>query len=175
MKTYLDLFLNEYERMKKLNSVIYKDKIQKCYKTQNFIASELCACVENLMSSMDMVSGGTPTGNQFEKPKHAKKEKDNSIKKEENKINEKKENKNQINENKENKKENENKINEKKINENKINENKINENKINENEDNKINVEEKNLNKINVNEEDNKKSNVEDSGFNIIKDDEEKK
>ena len=172
---YLNRFLNEYERMKKLNSVIYKDKIQKCYKTQNFIASELCACVENLMSSMDMVSGGTPTGNQFEKPKHAKKEKDNSIKKEENKINEKKENKNQINENKENKKENENKINENKINENKINENKINENKINENEDNKINVEEKNLNKINVNEEDNKKSNVEDSGFNIIKDDEEKK
>ena len=166
---YLNRFLNEYERMKKLNSVIYKDKIQKCYKTQNFIASELCACVENLMSSMDMVSGGTPTGNQFEKPKHAKKEKDNSIKKEENKINEKKENKNQINENKENKKENENKINENKINENKINENKINENKINENEDNKINVEEKNLSKINVNEEDNKKSNVEDSGFNIIK------
>ena len=128
---YLNRFLNEYERMKKLNSVIYKDKIQKCYKTQNFIASELCACVENLMSSMDMVSGGTPTGNQFEKPKHAKKEKDNSMKKEEKKINEKKENK----------KENENKINENKINENKINENKINEIK-NENE-NKINANEK--------------------------------
>ena len=179
---YLNRFLNEYERMKKLNSVIYKDKIQRCYKTQNFIASELCACVETLMSSMDMVTGTTPTGNQFEKPKHAKKEKDNSKKEGENKINEKKENK------KEN--ENENKTNENKINENKINENKINENKDeikeiknennnkkNEKRDNIVNAEEKNLNKINVNEGDNKINKIEDSdlNFNIIKDDEENK
>ena len=177
---YLNRFLNEYERMKKLNSVIYKDKIQKCYKTQNFLASELCACVENLMSSMDMVSGGTPIGNQFEKPKHAKKEKDNYIKKGEKKKNEQKENKkeNKINENKkENKKENENKINENKIDNN---ENEIkyeNKNKINEKEDNKINTEEKNINKINDNEGEIKKNNIDDSdlNFNIIKDNDEEK
>ena len=66
---YLNRFLNEYDRMKRLNSVIYRDKIQSCYKTQNLIASELCACVETLMSVMDLYSSDTPIGNQSEKPK----------------------------------------------------------------------------------------------------------
>lgn len=102
--------------MKRLNAVVYKEKITKCYKTQNIIASELCATVETLLSSIDMYYEDTPTGNQI--PKHTKIKNGN---------------------NKDNK--NENKINEEKNNENKINENKINfEEKNNEN---KINVEEK--------------------------------
>ena len=87
---YLNRFLSEYDRMKRLNSVIYREKIQSCYKTQNLIASELCACVETLMSVMDMYSGDTPdtpSGNQYEKPKDGN---DNKINNEENKINENK-------------------------------------------------------------------------------------
>ena len=166
---YLNRFLKEYDRMKKLNSVIYKDKIQRCYKTQNFIASELCACVENLMSSMDMISSETPTGNLFEKPQHGKNKKDDSsveVKKSENKINENKnENKNNINENKIN--ENENKINEKE-------ENKINIEDINKKKENKIDEDE---DKNKIKEENNKINNPEDSdlNFNLIKDEEEKK
>ena len=117
---YLNRFLKEYERMKKLNSVIYKEKITKCYKTQNIIASELCATVETLLSSMDMYYEDTPTGNQVPKPKGVK---------------------------------NENKINGKE-----------------KNNENKINVEEKKINK-----EENKNKSIEDSDFNIIKDDSEKK
>ena len=124
---YLNRFLKEYERMKKLNSVIYKEKITKCYKTQNIIASELCATVETLLSSMDMYYEDTPIGNQVPKPKGVK------------------------NENKDNK--NENKINGKE-----------------KNNENKINVEEKKINK-----EENKNKSIEDSDFNIIKDDSEKK
>ena len=180
---YLNRFLKEYERMKKLNSIIYKEKIQRCYKNTNFIASELCACVENLMSSMDVYSGGTPTGNEFEKPKE-KIIKNNNDKKNENMINENKINENEKkvnkNENQINEDKNNNKINEDK-NENKINENK-NENKINENKnENKIN-EDKNVNKINENKNENNINDkvyninsIEDSGFNIIKDNDEKK
>jgi len=87
---YLNRFLSEYDRMKRLNSVIYREKIQSCYKTQNLIASELCACVETLMSVMDMYSGetpDTPSGNQYEKPKDGN---DNKINNDENKINENK-------------------------------------------------------------------------------------
>ena len=87
---YLNRFLSEYDRMKRLNSVIYREKIQSCYKTQNLIASELCACVETLMSVMDMYSGDTPdtpSGSQYEKPKDGN---DNKINNEENKINENK-------------------------------------------------------------------------------------
>jgi hypothetical protein len=104
---YLNRFLSEYDRMKRLNSVIYREKIQSCYKTQNLIASELCACVETLMSVMDMYSSDTPMapdGRQYEKPKDGndnnnmfEKPKDN-----ENKIN--------IGENKEDNNINENKI-----------------------------------------------------------------
>ena len=104
---YLNRFLSEYDRMKRLNSVIYREKIQSCYKTQNLIASELCACVETLMSVMDMYSSETPMapdGSQYEKPKDGndnnnmfEKPKDN-----ENKIN--------IGENKEDNNINENKI-----------------------------------------------------------------
>ena len=100
---YLNRFLKEYDRMKRLNAVIYKEKIKKCYKTQNFIASELCACVEALMSSMD-VYNDTPSGNKFEKPKDNKNV-DNYINENQNEINE-----NKINE--ENKINDENKINE---------------------------------------------------------------
>ena len=109
---YLNRFLKEYDRMKKLNSVIYKEKIQRCYKTQNNIASELCACVETLMSSMDAYS--TPSSDKkIEKPKEDIKdninnEEKNKINNEENKINED-ENKNKNEENKIN--EDENKIN----------------------------------------------------------------
>jgi hypothetical protein len=161
---YLNRFLKEYDRMKKLNSIIYKDKIKRCYKTQNFIASELCACVENLMSSLDMYSGSgdTPTGSMFEKPK------ENNKQNAKNKINEEKENKNG----------------------NKINENRINENKINENGENSVknNKEEKKVeeniikeNKLKeennvINNADNKINNIEESdlNFNIIKDDDKK-
>ena len=104
---YLNRFLSEYDRMKRLNSVIYREKIHSCYKTQNLIASELCACVETLMSVMDMYSSDTPMapdGRQYEKPKDGndnnnmfEKPKDN-----ENKIN--------IGENKEDNNINENKI-----------------------------------------------------------------
>jgi hypothetical protein len=153
---YLNRFLKEYERMKKLNSNVYKEKIHRCYRNTNNIACELSAFVENLMSSMDIYSGETPTGNDFEKPK---------VKKNNNNCN----NNNIINENKinENKK---NDINENKINENKINENKINENKINEGNENKINE-----NKINEDENDKKgekakkdEKDIEDSGFTIL-------
>ena len=93
---YLNRFLKEYDRMKKLNSVIYKDKIQRCYKTQNFIASELCAYVEALMSSMDMYSNETK-GKDFETPNNEKKENDkNEINSNENKIIENDINKNEI-------------------------------------------------------------------------------
>ena len=150
---YLNKFLMEYARMKKMNTVIYREKIRRCYKTLNSITSELCACVENLLSSMDMYSTSenweTPTGDEkIDKPKNK------SEKKEEKKENELK-------------KENEdNKINE----ENKINENKDEkeENKINESKD-KINEEKLNQNyKENKNDE---KNNLEESGFNLIKDD----
>ena len=153
---YLNRFLKEYERMKKLNSNVYKEKIHRCYRNTNNIACELSAFVENLMSSMDIYSGETPTGNDFEKQK---------VKKNNNNCN----NNNIINENKinENKK---NDINENKINENKINENKINENKINEGNENKINE-----NKINEDENDKKgekakkdEKDIEDSGFTIL-------
>ena len=125
---YLNRFLKEYDRMKRLNSVIYKEKIKRCYKTHNDIASELCACVENLMSSMDVYTD-TPTGKMIEKPKP---------------------NKNEINENKNNN-ENENKNNENKINEEK--ENKINENKKDEDNFNLINEDNNNI--INDNNENN--------------------
>ena len=142
---YLNRFLKEYERMKRLNAVVYKEKITKCYKTQNIIASELCATVETLLSSMDMYYEDTPTGNKI--PKHTEIKNGN---------------------NKDNK--NENKINEEKNNENKINENKINfEEKNNEN---KINVEEK---KINKEENKIKNIEDSDMNFNIIKDNNEKK
>ena len=108
---YLNRFLKEYDRMKKLNSVIYKDKIQRCYKTQNFIASELCAYVEALMSSMDMYSNETK-GKDFETPNNEKKGNDKKeINSNENKIIENDINQNEI-------KENDNKIN---INSNNIN------------------------------------------------------
>ena len=145
---YLNKFLVEYNRMKKMNNVIYRDKIQRCYKTQNSIASELCACVENLLSSMDMYTTNenweTPTGdNKIDKPK---------IGKENNKKQNNKEKKD------ENKKEvdNKNEINEKKEKEN-INENKINEQSV--------------KNEINNENKDTEKINIEDSGFNLIKDD----
>lgn len=145
---YLNKFLVEYNRMKKMNNVIYRDKIQRCYKTQNSIASELCACVENLLSSMDMYTTNenweTPTGdNKIDKPK---------IGKENNKKQNNKEKKD------ENKKEvdNKNEINEKKEKEN-INENKINEQSV--------------KNEINNENKDTEKINIEESGFNLIKDD----
>ena len=154
---YLNRFLKEYDRMKKLNAVVYKEKIQKCYKTQNFIASELCACVESLMSSMDMYSGDTPmSGNLYEKPKEQR----NKEKKEE------------IIENKNKIKEGENKMNEKNTNE-KIIEDDKNKNEINE-KDNKINVKEENPIEKENKKEDNK---IEESdiNFNIIKDENNKK
>ena len=142
---YLNKFLMEYDRMKKLNGVIYREKIQRCYKTQNSIASELCACVENLLSSMDLYSTSenweTPKGDGIiDKPKANKENK------------EKDENKN-INKNEiiEEKKENE---------DNKINENKINEEHVDkkENNDNEIkNVEESGFNLIKDDNENNKK------------------
>ena len=145
---YLNKFLVEYNRMKKMNNVIYRDKIQRCYKTQNSIASELCACVENLLSSMDMYTTNenweTPTGdNKIDKPK---------IGKENNKKQNNKEKKD------ENKKEvdDKNEINEKKEKEN-INENKINEQSV--------------KNEINNENKDTEKINIEESGFNLIKDD----
>ena len=81
LETYYK-FLVEYNRMKKMNNVIYRDKIQRCYKTQNSIASELCACVENLLSSMDMYSPSsnweTPTGDdKIDKPKVKQEKKKN--------------------------------------------------------------------------------------------------
>ena len=70
---YLNRFLTEYERMKKLNSIVYKEKIYRCYRNTISVASELSAFVENLMSSMDICSSGsTPTGNEMEKPKEKK-------------------------------------------------------------------------------------------------------
>ena len=145
---YLNKFLVEYNRMKKMNNVIYRDKIQRCYKTQNSIASELCACVENLLSSMDMYTTNenweTPTGdNKIDKPKIGKennKKQNNKEKKDENKK--EADNKNEINE----KKEKEN-----------INENKINEQSI--------------KNEINNEKKDTEKIDIEESGFNLIKDD----
>jgi len=139
---YLNKFLMEYERMKKLNTVIYREKIQRCYKTQNLIASELCACVENLLSSMDMYSSNenweTPKGDEkIDKPK-VKKEKE---KKDENKY------KNEIKE-------------EKEINDNKINEESLIDKEKKEEKGNKEN-------------KDNEIKNLEESGFNLIKDDNE--
>ena len=141
---YLNKFLLEYARMKKLNTVIYRDKIQRCYKTLNSITSELCACVENLLSSMDMYSPSsnweTPTGDsKIDKPK-GKQEKIKNEKKEEK---EEKKEVNDIKENKENKEEN-----------------KINEEPV-KNEENKENKDNKEKEKIDV----------EESGFNLIKDD----
>ena len=141
---YLNRFLKEYDRMKKLNSVIYKDKIQRCYKTQNFIASELCAYVEALMSSMDMYSNETK-GKDFETPNNEKKGND----------------KKEINSN-------ENKIIENDINQNEIKEN---DNKININSNNinlKINNDKNIINEGNNIIEEN------DSEFNIHKDNEQK-
>ena len=138
---YLNKFLIEYDRMKKLNTVIYREKIQRCYKTLNSITSELCACVENLMSSMDVYTNAegnweTPTGDgKIDKPK-IKKEKE---KEKENKINE------EVLINKDNKDKEEKKDKE---------ENKGKEDK-----------EEKKEDKIE------EKKNVEESGFNLIKDD----
>ena len=145
---YLNKFLVEYNRMKKMNNVIYRDKIQRCYKTQNSIASELCACVENLLSSMDMYTTNenweTPTGdNKIDKPKIGKennKKQNNKEKKDENKK--EVDNKNEINEKKEKEK---------------INENKINEQSV--------------KNEINNENKDTEKINIEESGFNLIKDD----
>jgi len=138
---YLNKFLMEYDRMKKLNGVIYREKIQRCYKTQNSIASELCACVENLLSSMDLYSTSenweTPKGDGIiDKPKANKEYKA----KEENKN----ENKNEIIGEKEEK------------NENRINENKINEEPVDDKE-----------------KKENEIKNLEESGFNLIKDDNE--
>jgi hypothetical protein len=161
---YLNRFLKEYERMKKLNSNVYKEKIHRCYRNTNNIACELSAFVENLMSSMDVYSGETPTGNDFEKPKVKKNNNNNNNIINENKKNENK--KNDMNENKINE------GNENKINENKINENKINENKINEGNESKINE-----NKINEKEDENDKKgekakkdekDFEESGFTIL-------
>ena len=174
---YLNRFLTEYNRMKKLNSVIYKEKIKKCYKTQNFIASELCACVENLMSSMDMYSGDTPTGNDenlYSKPTQQNvKNKDGEGGNSKPKVQNIKNKENEEDKNKKEKKEkekNEDKKNINEINENKINENDNNKNKIND-KDNNINEENK------KNEGGNKKNNIEESdlNFNLIKDDNEKK
>ena len=163
---YLNKFLMEYARMKKLNTTIYREKIQRCYKTLNSITSELCACVENLLSSMDMYSSSnnweTPKGDEIidkHKVKHEKKDE-----KKEEKIEEKNEEKKEGNEIK---KENEdNKISEN----NKINKNEEQqgENKINENED-KIN--EKKLNQNGKENKNNEKNSLEESGFNLIKDD----
>ena len=145
---YLNKFLVEYNRMKKMNNVIYRDKIQRCYKTQNSIASELCACVENLLSSMDMYTTNenweTPTGdNKIDKPKIGKENNKKQINKEK-----KDENKKEV--------DNKNEINEKKEKEN-INENKINEQSI--------------KNEINNEKKDTEKIDIEESGFNLIKDD----
>jgi hypothetical protein len=141
---YLNRFLKEYDRMKRLNAFIYKEKIKRCYKTHNDIASELCACVEDLMSSMDVYD--TPTGNNIEKPKENKNENKKENKNEnKNEINENKIN--EINENTENNENNKNKINEE--NENKINENKINEENKNDNNENKLTEINENKNKIN--------------------------
>ena len=145
---YLNKFLVEYNRMKKMNNVIYRDKIQRCYKTQNSIASELCACVENLLSSMDMYTTNenweTPTGdNKIDKPKIGKennKKQNNKEKKDENKK--EVDNKNEINEKKEKEK---------------INENKINEQSV--------------KNVIKNEKKDTEKIDIEESGFNLIKDD----
>ena len=163
---YLNKFLMEYARMKKLNTTIYREKIQRCYKTLNSITSELCACVENLLSSMDMYSSSnnweTPKGDEIiDKPKVKNEKKDE---KKEEKIEEKNEEKKDGNEIK---KENEdNKINEN----NKINKNEEQqgENKINENED-KNN--EKKLNQNGKENKNNEKNSLEESGFNLIKDD----
>ena len=130
---YLNKFLMEYARMKKMNTTIYREKIQRCYKTLNSITSELCACVENLLSSMDMYSSSnnweTPKGYEIiYKPKVKNEKKDE---KKEEKFEEKNE-------------------------ENKINENKINEEHVDKKENN-----------------DNEIKNVEESGFNLIKDDNE--
>ena len=150
---YLNRFLKEYDRMKKLNAVIYKDKIQKCYKTQNTIASELCACVETLMSSMDIYSEETK-GREFEKPKEDKK--DNIINKEKNNINQK---------NQENEINNEG---------NKINKS-DNEHKQIKEINNKINDIQENIIGKDNNEGNNKINEDNDLDFNIIKDDDEKK
>ena len=136
--------------MKKLNSVIYKDKIQKCYKTQNTIASELCACVETLISSMDIYSEETK-GKEFEKPKH-REENNNNIK--ENNIKE-----NQINNEKKVIDENKKEMDE---NDKKMNNNIKEENKINNND----NINEGN-NRINIFDE-------KDEDFNLIKNSNEK-
>ena len=149
---YLNKFLMEYSRMKKLNNAIYRDKIQRCYRTLNSITSELCACVENLLSSMDIYSPKenweTPTGDgKIDKPKvkQEKKEEKKEDKKEE-------KNKNEINDKIENdKKEN------KEIKDNVINENKINEESVIKEE-----KEEK---------KESEKVDIEESGFNLIKDD----
>ena len=155
---YLNRFLKEYDRMKILNSVIYKEKIQRCYKTQNFIASELCACVETLMSSMDMVATGTPTGDGglFEKPHEGKNDKNNK----ENNIKDKMMDKNDDKENKiieDKNNNNENKI----IEDNEKNENKIIEDENKKNEENKNKIEYNNINSIDDS----------DMNFNIIKED----
>ena len=146
---YLNKFLMEYSRMKKLNNAIYRDKIQRCYRTLNSITSELCACVENLLSSMDIYSPKenweTPTGDgKIDKPKvkQEKKEEKKEDKKEE-------KNKNEINDKIENdKKEN------KEIKDNVINENKINEESV-----------------IKEEKKESEKVDIEESGFNLIKDD----
>ena len=145
---YLNKFLVEYNRMKKMNNVIYRDKIQRCYKTQNSIASELCACVENLLSSMDMYTTNenweTPTGdNKIDKPKIGKENNKKQNNKEKKDGNEKEvDNKNEKKEKKEKEK---------------INENKINEQSV--------------KNEINNENKDTEKINIEESGFNLIKDD----
>ena len=153
---YLNKFLLEYSRMKKLNNAIYRDKIQRCYRTLNSITSELCACVENLLSSMDIYSPKenweTPTGDgKIDKPKVKQ---DKKEEKKEDKKEEKKEekNKDEINDEIENdKKEN------KEIKDNVINENKINEESVKKEEEKK--------------NEESEKLDIEESGFNLIKDD----
>ena len=157
---YLNKFLLEYARMKKLNNSIYRDKIQRCYRTLNSITSELCTCVENLLSSMDIYSPKenweTPSGDgKIDKPRNKKEKKEEKKK-------EKKEDKNKI----ENNNENKNEINDKEENDKKenkeIKDNIINENKINEEPEKK---EEK---KENIESE---KLDIEESGFNLIKED----
>ena len=150
---YLNKFLLEYSRMKKLNNAIYRDKIQRCYLTLNSITSELCACVENLLSSMAIYSPKenweTPTGDgKIDKPKVKQ---DKKEEKKEDKKEEKKEekNKDEINDEIENdKKEN------KEIKDNVINENKINEESV-----------------IKEEKKESEKVDIEESGFNLIKDD----
>ncbi len=50
---YLNRFLSEYQRMKSLNANVYREKFIQCYKTQNQIVTDLCVCVQNIITCMD--------------------------------------------------------------------------------------------------------------------------